>query len=188
MAILPNWPYELGLPLNSGYQHTLETVESTAMMAGVSRSRRNHEQPVSEFAISFRWRKEQLQQFRQFVRDEIDGAAGWFSMLLWSGGSIESHSVRIKTINQYQMELPYWSVSLTLECPARFRLSDDVGDVLLQWTADDLINVGNRLKTSLCAMGTNTGCFGGYSVIGLASQFNESLRYFCQTFNDWDTC
>ena len=150
MQILPNWPEALGLPLNSGYKHTLETIDSVAMTAGVGRARRVLADPVSEFSVSFHWNPDQLQQFRQFARNQIDGTAGWFVMPLWSGGGMEPHTVRIKKANKYQLKQPDWSVSLTLECANRYRLSDDVGSVLIEWTIADLNISVDILSESFC--------------------------------------
>lgn len=153
MEILPNWPESLGAPLITGYKHTLETIDSVTMTAGVARARRALADPVSEFSITFHWSPLQLQQFRQFARDQIDGTAGWFVMTLWSGGGMESHTVRIKQSNKYQLKQPDWSVSFVLECPERYRLPDDVGDVLLEWTILDLMAAGKIAESSLCELG-----------------------------------
>ena len=188
MEILPNWPESLGAPLNAGYKHTLETVESMAMTAGVGRARRVLADPVSEFAISFAWTPHQLQQFRQFARKQIDGTAGWFVMPLWSGGGIESHTVRIKQANKYQLQQPNWSVSFVLECPERYRLPDDIGDVLLEWNILDLITAGKIAEGSLCTVGSTTECLGGWNVFDIATLTEQSQCNLSEFFKDWDNC
>ena len=158
MTTLPAWPESLGLPLNAGYSHTVSAIAPIPMTAGVGRVRRTLETPVSEFSTRFLWTHEQLEQYRQFARHEIDGTAGWFMMALWSGGSIELQRVRIKSVSQYQLQMPYWSVSLELECPDRFLLDDETGDVLLDWDAEDLINAGQIAEQSLCDYGQLFAC------------------------------
>ncbi len=154
MEILPNWPESLGAPLNAGYKHTLETIESVAMTAGVGRARRVLADPVSEFSVSFHWNPDQLQQFRQFARHQIDGTAGWFVMPLWSGGGMEPHTVRIKKANKYQLKQPDWSVSFVLECPDRYRLPDEVGELFIEFTPFEFISAGQIADQSKCAYGT----------------------------------
>lgn len=162
MDILPRWPDLLGLPIQSGYKHTVTTLASTAMTAGIGRVRRNTDIPVSDFSVSFVWTDEQLKAFRLFARQDLEGASGWFVIPLWSGGSVELQTIRIKSANKYQLNHPYWSVSLVLECPDRYQLPDDIGDVLLEWNPADLINAGKIAERSLCELG---------------SIFSESMMY-----------
>lgn len=151
---LPVWPDSLGFTLNSGYTHTLATINTIAMTAGVSRARRSIDEPVSEFSIVFKWTPQQLQQFRIFARHQIEGTAEWFVMPLWSGGEMSPHVVRIKTANKYQLQLPHWQVSFVVECTERFRLSDEIGESLLQWDLSDLMRAGKAAKNSMCEMGS----------------------------------
>ena len=188
MEILPNWPESLGDPLNSGYKHTLETIDSVAMTAGIDRARRVLADPVSEFSVSFHWNPDQLQQFRQFARQQIDGTAGWFVMPLWSGGGMEPHTVRIKKSNKYQLKQPDWSVSFVLECPDRYRLPDEIGDVLLEWNILDLITAGKIAEGSLCTVGSTTECLGGWNVFDIATLTEQSQCNLSEFFKDWDNC
>lgn len=188
MQILPLWPDGLGLPLNSGYKHTIETVQSMAMTAGIGRARRVLADPVSEFSIAFHWNPHQLQQFRQFARDQIDGTAGWFVLPLWSGGGMEPHTVRIKKANKYQLKQPDWGVSLVVECADRYRLPDEIGDVLLEWAVADLINAGKIAEGSLCESGASTECLGGWSVFDIATLTEQSQCNLSEFFKDWDNC
>ena len=188
MATLPSWPEALGAPLNAGYKHTVETAGSMAMTAGVSRTRRKIDEPVSEFSVSFVWTSEQLKQFRQFARNEIDGTAGWFVMWLWSGGGMESHTVRVAQLSKYQKQMPYWQVSITLECPDRYRLPDEIGDSLLEWDIADLVAAGNVAEKSMCNVGAAHDCLGGWSVFDVVSETNQALCNFGKAFNDWDDC
>lgn len=150
---LPSWPPVLGLPLNSGYRHSIHIAASVAMMAGISRTRRTIETPVSEFSLSFIWTDDQLKRFRQFAGHEIDGTADWFVMPLWTGGEVQQQTVRVKTLNKYQLTLPYWSASLVVECPNRDLLPDDIGDALLDWSPSDLIEAGKQASASQCRFG-----------------------------------
>lgn len=188
MQILPNWPESLGSPLNSGYQHTIETISSTAMTAGIGRARRVLADPVSEFSVKFLWTDEQLQAFRQFAQDQIDGTAGWFVMNLWSGGAMEPHTVRILKANKYQLQAPNWSVSFVLECPERYRLPDDIGDVLLEWNVADLIAAGKIAEGSLCTVGSTTECLGGWNVFDIATLTEQSQCNLSEFFKDWENC
>ena len=150
MQIIPNWPEALGLPLNDGYKHTLETIDSVAMTAGIDRARRVLADPVSEFSVSFHWNPDQLQQFRQFARHQIDGTAKWFVMPLWSGGGMEPHTVRIKKANKYQLKQPDWVVSFVLECLERYRLPDDIGEILLDFAPSDLQSAAQVADKTVC--------------------------------------
>lgn len=188
MEILPDWPESLGAPLNAGYKHTLETVDSVAMTAGVSRARCMLADPVSEFSVSFHWNPDQLQQFRQFARNQIDGTVGWFVMPLWSGGGMEPHSVRIKQANKYQLKQPDWSVSFVLECPNRYRLPDEIGEELLLWNVADLITAGKIAEDSLCTVGSTTECLGGWNVFDVATLTEQSQCNLSEFFKDWDNC
>ena len=188
MEILPNWPESLGSPLNSGYQHTIETINATAMTAGISRARRAMADPVSEFSIKFIWTTEQLHQFRHFAQAKIDGTAGWFVMNLWSGGGFAPHTVRILKANKYQLQAPNWSVSFVLECPERYRLPDDIGDVLLQWNIMDLIAAGKIAEGSLCKLPQKTECLGGWNVFDIATLTEQSQCNLSEFFKIWENC
>lgn len=151
---VPNWPEDLGLPLNNGFRHTIETASATAMTAGVSRVRRNIAVPVSEFSIQFVWTPEQIRRFRQFAHTELNGETGWFVIPVWSGGGIEPHTVRIKTANKYQLQKPYWSVAFVVECPERYLLPDWIGEELINWKSSDIEQAGKIAEQSLCLFST----------------------------------
>ena len=186
METLPNWPELLGTPLNAGYKHTLETIGTVAMTAGVGRARRVSADPVSEFSISFHWSPAQLKHFRQFARNQIDGTAGWFVMPLWSGGSMELHTVRIKQANKYQLQQSYWSVSFVLECPDRSVLPDEIGEALLELDSLDLIAAGKIAERAECRVGSISECLGGWSAFDIASLTEQSQCNLNDIFIDWD--
>lgn len=188
MEVLPDWPQMLGLPLNSGYKHTIGAIDPVTMTAGIGRVRRTMAEPVSEFTVGFTWDGQQIKQFRSFAMESIAGTAGWFVMPLWSGGGIERHTVRIKKANNYQLQSPYWSISFILECPERYFIPDEIGDLLLEWKAVDVINAGKIAGSLMCNFGSDTTCFGGWNVFDVVQATTEGQCNLSQLFNDWENC
>ena len=184
---LPVWPVELGAPLRAGYGHSLSIAARTeSNLYGPARMRRTAMKKPAEFTVVFLWSSEQLDQFRQFAREQLKSISGWFELPLKSGGEISPHRVRILSLSKYDYQAPDWQVSMTLECRDRFVLPDHIGEILLCWKAADLQRSGTRCDKSMCYLSSLLRCFGSWNVFDISQTTNENLCRLTEIASECD--
>lgn len=120
------YPETLPLPGIDGYTLKPESSStSTQFESGAERKRKNYRQPHSTFAVSWLFNSEQLMQFEEFFRDDLEDGVEWFDIDLLNGMGVNPMSARFMgeySVSPQSSQL--FTVTATLEVSNRPLLTE----------------------------------------------------------------
>lgn len=115
---IPAWPDDFPLPVQDGYSYAVQDRRAWAQMEAGNLARVEFGTDETAVTCSLVMTRAELERLRKFVRTTLKRGTRWFLMPLQTAGSLDVHTVRLKSLPQagafvglylrVDMELDVW--------------------------------------------------------------------------------